>query len=126
MPQKSATEVDKHVGRRMRERRQLVGVTQESLADRLGITFQQVQKYEKGGNRVSASRLLGVAEVLEVPVAYFFTGLDGASAGEKASQPDLLIDKEGAELLRAFNSIEDQQVRRALINVAKAVGRPSS
>ncbi len=125
MSQKSITDVDKHVSRRMRERRQIIGVTQEGLADRLGITFQQVQKYEKGSNRMSAGRLLGVAEVLEVPVSYFFEGLDGASAGEDAIREELLLDKDGIELLRAFNRIEDKQMRRAIINVAKAAGRSS-
>ncbi len=125
MSQKSITDVDKHVSRRMRERRQIMGVTQEGLADRLGITFQQVQKYEKGSNRMSAGRLLGVAEVLEVPVSYFFEGLDGASAAEEAIRADLLLDKNGIELLRAFNRIEDKQMRRAIINVAKAAGRSS-
>jgi len=121
MTQKSPRPVDIHVGQRMRTRRQILDVSQTDLADRLGITFQQIQKYEKGTNRISASRLVEIAAALEVPVTYFFDGLDGAHAGRR-DHDDLLIDSNGVALLRAFNRISDKTVQRALISIAQAAG----
>ena len=89
--------VDVHVGKRIRHRRWMLGVTQQQLAERIGIKFQQVQKYETGANRVSASRLWDIAQALEVPVAFFFEGLDAApqtANGAAAEVGDLLSDKE--------------------------------
>jgi transcriptional regulator with XRE-family HTH domain len=119
MTQKSPRPVDRHVGQRLRLRRQILDVSQMDLARRLGITFQQVQKYEKGANRISASRLVEIAAALEVPVTYFFDGLDGAHEGG-GKDDDLLIDSNGAALLRAFNRISDKAVQRALISLAQA------
>ncbi len=121
MSQKSATAVDAHVGRRIRSRRQVMGISQTELGERLGITFQQIQKYEKGGNRISASRLLDVAAALDVPVSYFYEGLDGA----EGSTQSLLIDREAADLLRAFNAVTDKNMRRAILSVAQAASRES-
>lgn len=87
--------IDEHVGRRVRLRRKLVGVSQDNLAAGLGLTFQQVQKYERGFNRISASKLLAIAVTLKVPVAYFFEGLDGAEgpdAGPVRDSADSLIE----------------------------------
>ncbi len=125
MTQKSPRPVDTHVGQRMRLRRQILDVSQMELARRLGITFQQVQKYEKGANRISASRLVEIAAALEVPVTYFFEGLDSAHEGGGKDQ-DLLIDSNGAALLRAFNRISDKAVQRALISVVQAASTGTS
>lgn len=123
LSQKSATPVDLHVGRRIRERRLIVNMSQMALADRLGVTFQQVQKYENGGNRISASRLFAIAAALGVPISYFFEGIEGAQAGATVKQGSMVVDKDGAELLRAFNSIEDQKARRTLVDIVTLVSR---
>ncbi len=125
MTQKRTTAVDAHIGSRMRTRRLVLNMTQDSLAERLGITFQQIQKYEKGSNRISASRLLDVAAILDVPPTYFFEGLDGTASKDGSSQ-NLLVDRDGADLLRAFNSIEDRGTRRAIISVVTAASRAST
>jgi transcriptional regulator with XRE-family HTH domain len=101
-------------------------MSQESLGERLGVSFQQVQKYERGSNRVSASRLFFLADALDVPVSYFFEGLDesGRVSGEAASD-DLyafITSPDGVILAAAFSSIGDQSVRRKLIELARAVG----
>jgi transcriptional regulator with XRE-family HTH domain len=117
---KSPSSIDKHVGTRVRARRQIVGLSQERLGDALGVTFQQVQKYEKGTNRISASRLQQIAGLLGVPVAYFFEGAPGAPQSADPSSGELLVDKDGAELLRAFNAVSDEDMRRAIISLATA------
>lgn len=122
---RSATEIDQHVGARLRVRRQVLGMSQEALGERLGVTFQQVQKYERGSNRVSASRLFFLADALDVPVSYFFDGLaeSGSATGEAASG-DLyafITSPDGVALASAFSSIGDRAVRRKLIELARAV-----
>ncbi|MEO0823541.1 MAG: helix-turn-helix transcriptional regulator [Pseudomonadota bacterium] len=112
--------VDVHVGQRVRQRRWMVGMTQQQLAERVGIKFQQIQKYETGTNRVSASRLWDIASALEVPVAFFFEGLDEAmEAGGHAE--DVLGDKEALDLVRAYYSIPETQ-RRRLFDLARVLG----
>lgn len=123
---RSASEIDQHVGARLRLRRQLIGMSQEALGEHLGVTFQQVQKYERGSNRVSASRLFFLANALSVPVRYFFDGLDenGLATGEAASD-DLyafITSPDGVALAAALSSIDDRAVRRKLIDLARAVG----
>ncbi|MBI5165908.1 MAG: helix-turn-helix transcriptional regulator [Magnetospirillum sp.] len=127
--------VDIHVGNRVRLRRTLLGLTQERLGDALGLTFQQVQKYERGANRISASRLFDLAGVLDVPVGFFFDDMsdgarDAASAimAEAATGPlpaaregDALIKRETLELVRAYYGISDAQVRRTVYDLAKAL-----
>jgi len=112
--------VDAHVGKRVRHRRWLVGMTQQQLADRVGIKFQQIQKYETGMNRVSASRLWDIAAALEVPIAYFFDGLDSAQARAPAAQGDYLADKEALELVRSYYAIPEPQ-RRRLFDLARVL-----
>jgi transcriptional regulator with XRE-family HTH domain len=115
--------VDVHVGKRIRHRRWLVGMTQQQLAERVGIKFQQIQKYETGANRVSASRLWDIADALEVPVSFFFEGLDDS---ETAKQPankipaDLLGDKEALDLVRSYYAIPEAQ-RRRLFELARVL-----
>lgn len=115
--------VDVHVGQRIRQRRWMVGMTQQQLGDRVGIKFQQIQKYETGMNRVSASRLWNIAEALSVPVSFFFEGLADAGPAEdtgEAAKGDVLADKEALDLLRAYYSIPETQ-RRKLFDLARVL-----
>ncbi len=115
--------VDVHVGKRVRHRRWLVGMTQQQLAEQVGIKFQQIQKYETGANRVSASRLWDIADALDVPVSFFFEGIE-SEAGEDAkadSVPaDILGDKEALDLVRSYYAIPENQ-RRRLFELARVL-----
>jgi transcriptional regulator with XRE-family HTH domain len=121
--------IDRHVGARVRMRRMLAGVSQEKLGDALGLTFQQVQKYEKGSNRISASRLQQIAKMLDVPVSFFF---DGAPTGDTPSGgfsdsastayvADFLATSEGVQLTKAFVRIKNVRVRRRVIDLVEAL-----
>lgn len=114
--------VDVHVGKRIRHRRWMNGTTQQQLAEKVGIKFQQIQKYETGMNRVSASRLWDIAAALGVPIAFFFEGIDAATAAEgSADMPgDILADREALELLRSYYSIPENQ-RRRLFDLARVL-----
>ncbi len=116
--------VDVHVGKRIRHRRWLAGMTQQNLAESVGIKFQQIQKYETGANRVSASRLWDIADALDVNVSFFFEGLDqeaGATEEVGGSAPaDILGDKEALELIRSYYSIPENQ-RRRLFDLARVL-----
>lgn len=118
--------VDVHVGKRIRHRRWMVGMTQQQLAEKVGIKFQQIQKYETGMNRVSASRLWDIAESLSVPVAFFFDGVDEASnvtppqANQDSVPADILADKEALELVRSYYAIPENQ-RRRLFELARVL-----
>lgn len=116
---RSATEIDLHVGCRIRERRMTLGMARDKLAEALGITFQQIQKCERGINRVNAGRLFEMATVLDVPVAYFYEGL-GARGKSETTNPigDLLATREGIELAQAFCAISDPRQRRSIVQVA--------
>lgn len=125
---KKPNPIDVHVGGRIRLRRNMIGMSQEKLGEHLGITFQQVQKYEKGTNRVGASRLQAIASFLEVPVAYFFEGAPGdgsprgfADDGQTAYVIDFLSSAEGLQLNRAFARIDDPKVRRRIIDLVRAL-----
>ncbi|MEO0670107.1 MAG: helix-turn-helix transcriptional regulator [Pseudomonadota bacterium] len=116
--------VDVHVGKRIRQRRWLIGMTQQKLADMVGIKFQQIQKYETGANRVSASRLWDIGEAMGVPVAFFFEGLQGdAASGAEARgdvPQDMLSDKEAMDLVRTYYAIPENQ-RRRLFELARVL-----
>mmetsp|Transcript_23742 Transcript_23742/g.42533 ORF Transcript_23742/g.42533 Transcript_23742/m.42533 type:complete len:126 (+) Transcript_23742:1393-1770(+) len=117
--------VDVHVGKRIRQRRWLIGMTQQKLADMVGIKFQQIQKYETGANRVSASRLWDIGESMGVPVAFFFEGLSEHSAEADAAQTsnvptDMLGDKEAMDLVRTYYAIPENQ-RRRLFELARVL-----
>ena len=114
--------VDVHVGKRVRHRRWMVGMTQQQLAEKVGIKFQQIQKYETGMNRVSASRLWDIATALSVPVSFFFEGLESSAAIEADSTVpgDILADKEALELVRSYYAIPDNQ-RRRLFELARVL-----
>lgn len=115
--------VDIHVGKKVRHRRWMVGMTQQQLADKVGIKFQQIQKYETGMNRVSASRLWDIADALDVPVSYFFDGLDQKESEHVDDQPspgDLMSDREALELVRSYYAIPENQ-RRRLFELARVL-----
>ncbi len=115
--------VDVHVGKRVRHRRWMVGMTQQQLAEKVGIKFQQIQKYETGMNRVSASRLWEIATALGVTVSFFFEGLGAKteqSNAESAHPVDLLADKEALELVRSYYAIPETQ-RRRLFDLARVL-----
>jgi transcriptional regulator with XRE-family HTH domain len=126
---KSPNPIDIHVGTRVRLRRVLVGMSQERLGEQLGITFQQVQKYEKGTNRIGASRLFHIAKVLGVPVSYFYdempdSSVSGAAFAEPQSEQyvvDFISSSEGLQLNKAFLKIGDPRVRRKVVDLVKAL-----
>ena len=121
--------VDVHVGKRVRHRRWMVGMTQQQLAGKVGIKFQQIQKYETGMNRISASRLWDIAEALSVPINFFFEGIDenvDISELEKEGVPgDILADKEALELIRSYYQIPEIQ-RRRLFELARAISEDAA
>lgn len=112
--------VDAHVGKRIRHRRWMVGMTQQQLADKVGIKFQQIQKYETGMNRVSASRLWDISDALGVQISFFFEGLDPATQPADEHEGDILADKEALQLLRSYYAIPEAQ-RRRLFELARVL-----
>ena len=122
--------VDMHVGSRVRMRRLMLGISQEELADALDISFQQVQKYEKGANRIGASRLEHISRFLQVPVAFFFEGASDASAVATSEEDtrslalmnDFVSSPEGLRLVQSFVQIEDDDVRRRIVDLVQAIG----
>ncbi|KZL17635.1 helix-turn-helix protein [Pseudovibrio axinellae] len=120
---KAPKPVDVHVGSLIRTRRMLMGMTQEKLGDTLGITFQQIQKYEKGTNRVGSSRLQDIANALKVPVAFFFEGAPGSEMSKDSTATDeiqLLAIPGAVDLLKAF-AVSSKNGQRSLINIAQQV-----
>ncbi len=143
--------VDKHVGKQLRNRRSLLGLSQEKLADAIGVTFQQVQKYERGTNRVSASRLFSFSKILDVSIDYFYDGLDGANilastnkqanrlgmsdneqesfegstsskSGNKLPE-DLMSQKETIDLVRTYYSVKDPKTRKDILKFVKSMAK---
>jgi transcriptional regulator with XRE-family HTH domain len=129
MSTKAPNPVDKHVGSRVRMRRIMLGMSQEKLGEALGLTFQQIQKYEKGTNRVGASRIQQISEVLQVPVSFLFEGvpsggINGAGFSEGASPAyvsDFLATSEGLALTRAFTRINDSKLRRSIVDLVEQI-----
>ena len=131
MAKKAPNPVDKHVGSRVRMRRMMLGMSQEKLGDALGLTFQQVQKYEKGTNRIGASRLQQISHILQVPVAFFFEGaphLAGmplpnelAEAPSPAYVADFLATSDGLSLTKAFMRIPDAKLRRRIVELVEQI-----
>ncbi|MCF8496668.1 MAG: helix-turn-helix domain-containing protein [Alphaproteobacteria bacterium] len=125
--------VDTHVGQRLRVRRSLLGLSQEKLAESIGLTFQQVQKYERGLNRISAGRLYNLSNILHVPVSYFFENLEPGSSKltvasgfsdneqEAFAGPDIMNDKKTIELVRAYHSIKDPKIQRDVLRLVKSM-----
>jgi transcriptional regulator with XRE-family HTH domain len=128
MSAKTSHPTDKHVGSRVRMRRMTLGMTQERLGDELGLTFQQVQKYEKGTNRISASRLQHLSKILGVPVPFFFEGVPNAPHSTHRSEApstryvtDFLANHQGHALVRAFVQIKNPVVRRAIVRMVETL-----
>lgn len=130
MEKKVPNPVDVHVGSRVRLRRMLVGMSQEKLGDMLGLTFQQVQKYEKGANRIGASRLYQISQILGVPVQFFFEDVPGGEVTDAEGMAedgspyvmDFVSSSEGLQLNRAFSKIEDASIRKQLLELVKSLG----
>jgi transcriptional regulator with XRE-family HTH domain len=129
MAKKTPNPTDKHVGSRVRMRRMMLNMSQEKLGDALGLTFQQVQKYEKGTNRIGASRLQQISNILQVPVSFFFEGgPHGGGKGEgsgDAPSPayvsDFLATSDGLALVKAFTRIKNSKLRRSIVNLVEQV-----
>ena len=129
MPTKVPNPIDRHVGSRVRMRRMMLGMSQEKLGNALKLTFQQVQKYEKGTNRIGASRLSQIADALKVSVSFFYEGAPGSAAradgmSEAVSPPyisDFLATSDGLALVKAFQQIEDGKVRRRIVDLVEAI-----
>ena len=128
MPKKQANPVDAHVGHRVRLRRMLIGMSQERLGELLGLTFQQVQKYEKGINRIGAGRLFEVAGILGVPISFFYEDADAngtargfSEAGEPPPVMEFLASGEGLQLSLAFMRIKDMKVRRRILDLVRSL-----
>ena len=129
MVKKSPNPTDKHVGARVRMRRMMLAMSQEKLGDALGLTFQQVQKYEKGTNRIGASRLQQISNILQVPVSFFFEGAPNNSNPEsgfsEAPSPsyvsDFLATSDGLALTRAFMKIKTSKLRRRIVDLVEQI-----
>ncbi len=131
MAKKAPNPIDKHVGSRVRMRRMMLGMSQEKLGNSLGLTFQQVQKYEKGTNRIGASRLQQISQILQVPVSFFFEGapavaslahLDGlGEAPSPTYVSDFLATSDGLALTKAFMRIEDSKLRRRIVDLVEQI-----
>ncbi len=131
MTKKAPNPIDKHVGSRVRMRRMMLGMSQEKLGDALELTFQQVQKYEKGTNRIGASRLQQISHILQVPVAFFFEGAPHLPGGpspqslEDAPSPtyvsDFLATSDGLSLTKAFMRIPDPKLRRRIVDLVQQI-----
>jgi transcriptional regulator with XRE-family HTH domain len=127
---KAPNPIDRHVGSRVRMRRVLIGMSQERLGEALGLTFQQVQKYEKGTNRIGASRLQQISTILDAPVSFFFEGAPGADpsasglsdSASSAYVVDFLSTTEGLQLNKAFVQIKDPKVRRKIVELVSSLG----
>jgi transcriptional regulator with XRE-family HTH domain len=131
MAKKAPNPIDKHVGARVRMRRMMLGMSQEKLGNSLGLTFQQVQKYEKGTNRIGASRLQQISHILQVPVSFFFEGaptvataprVDGMiEAPSPAYVSDFLATSDGLALTKAFMRISDTKLRRRIVDLVEQI-----
>lgn len=130
-----ANPIDVHVGSRVRLRRMLLGMSQEKLGEQLGLTFQQVQKYEKGVNRIGASRLFELARVLGVQVQFFYDEVPGVNTAQgtgmsdtpsEAYVPEVLTTREGLELNKAFARISDARVRRSIVELVRSLASDGS
>ncbi|MBB4038967.1 transcriptional regulator with XRE-family HTH domain [Microvirga flocculans] len=120
MQKKSPNETDKHIGSRVRARRIMLGMSQEKLADALGLTFQQIQKYEKGVNRIGASRLLQMSGILDVSIEFFFEGLPGLREKgfpDSGVMADFLMKPESDRLVRGFLRLKDDDIRRKVADL---------
>jgi transcriptional regulator with XRE-family HTH domain len=124
---KSPNPTDKHVGARVRMRRLMLDMSQTNLGDALGLTFQQIQKYEKGTNRIGASRLQHISHVLQVPISFFFEGYSPGALGEDAAMPtpsyvdDFLATSDGLSLIKYFTRIKEAKLRRSIVDLLEQI-----
>lgn len=131
MAKKAPNPIDKHVGSRVRMRRMMLSMSQEKLGDALGLTFQQVQKYEKGTNRIGASRLQQIAQILQVPVSFFFEGAPHTPGGHASSGmseapspayvSDFLATSDGLSLTKSFMKIKNSKLRRRIVDLVEQI-----
>jgi transcriptional regulator with XRE-family HTH domain len=127
MAKKAPNPIDRHVGSRVRMRRMMLSMSQEKLGGALGLTFQQVQKYEKGTNRIGASRLQQISHILQVPVAFFFEGAPTAQAPGAGEAPspsyvsDFLATSDGLALTKAFMEIKEPKLRRRIVDLVEEI-----
>jgi transcriptional regulator with XRE-family HTH domain len=122
--QKLANDTDRHIGKQIRERRIAIGMSQEKLGEALGLTFQQVQKYERGVNRIGAGRLQDIARILAVDVTYFFDGLpDWTGSKDPADHAFRIVTStpQGVKLIKLFASVEDSNIQRSIVDLVEAV-----
>ncbi len=133
-PRGGPNPIDIHVGARVRFRRHLLGLTLQTLAKAVGVTYQQLRKYEWGVNRIVASRLFNLSQVLDVPISFFFEDLSPAAAGggrrrarglSEALEPDSLSKRETVELIRAYYRVKDPKLRKRVLDLLRALGKPS-
>ncbi len=124
MQKKSPNEIDRHIGSRVKARRIMLGMSQEKLGEALGLTFQQVQKYEKGMNRISVGRLVDIAKILGVEIHFFFDGIKSGKAesgfAEEESPPyiaDVMSTPEGLQLIRTFTAIRNPKIRKSIVQL---------
>jgi len=125
---RSSNPIDVHVGTRIRMRRQILNMSQEKLGEALGVTFQQVQKYERGTNRVGASRLWAISRVLDVPISFFYDGLENDFQYEQAAENDqmpiiydFINSSDGVALAKAVSKIKNKAVRRQILELARSL-----
>lgn len=132
MPKKQANPIDAQVGNRVRLRRMLIGMSQERLGELLGLTFQQVQKYEKGVNRIGAGRLFEVSRILGVNIEYFYEGVNNQLAGGFADNPssppvmEFVSSGEGLQLSLAFMKIKDPKLRKRVLELVKQLSEDTA
>ncbi len=127
LPKEGPHPIDVHIGNRVRGRRTLLGMNQSAIAEALGLTFQQVQKYERGIDRISASKLWNLTQILDVPVSYFYDDMPADQAGPAPSgngqEPDVLLKRETLELVRAYHRITDHKARHQILKMVKALAK---
>ena len=116
----TADNVDKHVGKQLRSRRTLLGLSQEKLADHIGVTFQQIQKYERGTNRVSSSRLYSFSKILDVPIDYFYEGIEGES-NPSDIPANVMHSSETLNLIRRYYNLNGNKTRKLLVTIIKGL-----
>jgi transcriptional regulator with XRE-family HTH domain len=121
---RSVTATDRHIGHRLRACRMMLRLNQSELGKAIGVTFQQLQKYEKGSNRVSASTLQKLAVTMEVPITYFFEGVSSEKIQSNKEWTEFLATSEGLALIRAFKRIDSKDLRQAVVHLVEQMGKP--
>ena len=118
--------IDKHVGTQLRSRRKVIGLSQEKLAEHIGVTFQQIQKYERGTNRISASRLYSFSKIMDVPIDYFYEGLNGEVVTSSDIPANVLHSRETLNLIRQYYNLKSNKTRKFLFTIIKGLEQKPS